>query len=71
MSEIPFVDALGAELERKAAARIAGRRGRIRRRIVIGGLSFAIAATGVAAASGVFGTPEELATTRAPTCRRT
>jgi hypothetical protein len=63
MSEIPFVDALGDEIERRAAARIAARRGRIRRRIVIGGLSFAIAATGVAAASGVFGTPEELATT--------
>ena len=58
MSEIPFVKALGDELERKIAAR----RGRIRRRIVIGGLGFAIAATGVAAASGVFtGTPEQLA----------
>jgi hypothetical protein len=58
MSEIPFVKALGDELERKIAAR----RGRIRRRIVIGGLGFAIAATGVAAASGVLsGSPEQLA----------
>jgi hypothetical protein len=57
---IPFVQALGDELERAIAAR----RGRIRRRIAIGGLGFAIAATGVAAASGVFtGTAEELATT--------
>lgn len=64
MSEIKFVNALGDELEKATAARIAGRRGRIRRRLVIGGLGFAIAASGVAAASGVFtGTPEELATT--------
>jgi hypothetical protein len=64
MSEIPFVKALGDAAERALAADIVGRRGRIRRRIVIGGLSFAIAATGVAAASGVFtGTAEELATT--------
>jgi len=55
---IPFVQALGDELERAIAAR----RGRIRRRIVIGGLGFAIAATGVAAASGVLsGSPEQLA----------
>jgi len=59
MSEIPFVKALGDELERKIAAR----RGRIRRRIVIGGLGFAIAATGVAAASGVFSPAEQLAST--------
>jgi hypothetical protein len=58
MSEIPFVKALGDELERKIAAR----RGRLRRRIVIGGLGFAIAATGIAAASGVLsGSPEQLA----------
>lgn len=57
---IPFVQALGDELERAIAAR----RSRIRRRITIGALGFAVAATGVAAASGVFtGTPEELATT--------
>jgi len=55
---IPVVQALGDELERAIAAR----RSRIRRRIVIGGLSFAIAATGVAAASGVLsGSPEQLA----------
>jgi hypothetical protein len=59
VSEIPFVKALGDELERKIAAR----RGRIRRRIVIGGLGFAIAATGVAAASGVFSPAEQLAST--------
>ena len=56
---IPFVQALGDELERAIAAR----RGRIRRRIVIGGLGFAIAATGVAAASGVFSPAEQLAST--------
>jgi hypothetical protein len=56
---IPFVQALGDELERAIAAR----RGRIRRRIAIGGLGFAIAATGVAAASEIFGSPEQLATT--------
>ena len=61
MSEIKFVNALGDEVEKAAAARIAGRRDRIRRRIVIGGLGFAIAATGVAGASGVFSTPEQLA----------
>jgi len=62
MSEIKFVKALGDEVEKAAAARIAGRRGRIRRRITIGALSFAVATTGVAAASGVFtGSPEELA----------
>jgi len=59
MSEIPFVKALGDELERSIAAR----RGRIRRRIAIGGLGFAIAASGVAAAAGVFSAaPDELAT---------
>lgn len=59
MSEIPFVNRLGDEIERAIAAR----RGRIRRRIVIGSLGFAIAATGVAAASGVFSSPEQLAST--------
>jgi hypothetical protein len=61
MSEIPFVKALGDEIERSAAERIATRRKRIRRRLTIGGLGFAIAATGVAAASGVFSSPESLA----------
>ena len=59
MSEIPFVNRLGDEIERAIAAR----RGRIRRRLVIGSLGFAIAATGVAAASGVFSSPEQLAST--------
>jgi hypothetical protein len=59
MSEIPFVKALGDELERA----IATRRGRIRRRIAVGALGFAVAASGVAAASGVFGPPEQLAAT--------
>jgi hypothetical protein len=63
MSEIKFVKALGDAIEHAAAARIASRRDRIRRRIVIGGLGLAIAATGVAAASGVFSTPEQLAST--------
>ena len=63
MSEIPFVKALGDEIERAAgspaaaaASAAASRSARSR---------FAIAATGVAAASGVFssGTPEQLATT--------
>lgn len=64
MSEIPFVKALGDEIERMAATRIAARRRRFRRRVVVGAVGFAVAATGVAAASGVFttGTPEQLAT---------
>jgi hypothetical protein len=58
MSEIPFVKALGDELERKIAAR----RGRIRRRIGVGAVCFAVVATGVAAASGFLtGSPEQLA----------
>jgi hypothetical protein len=61
MSEIPFVKSLGDAIERSAAERIAGRRRRIRRRLTIGVLGFAVAATGVAAASGVFSTPEQLA----------
>lgn len=56
---IPFVQALGDELERAIAAR----RGRIRRRITIGAVGFAVAASGVAAASEFFGSPEQLATT--------
>jgi hypothetical protein len=64
MSEIPFVNALGDEIERSAAERIASRRRRIRRRITLGALGFAIAATGVAAASGVlWNSPVQLATT--------
>lgn len=63
MSEIKFVNRLGDAIERSAAAHIAGRRGRIRRRITLGALGFAIAATGVAAASGVFSSPEQLAST--------
>jgi hypothetical protein len=63
MSEIPFVKALGDEIERSAAERIASRRRRIRRRITLGALGFAVAATGVAAASGVFNSPEQLAST--------
>jgi hypothetical protein len=56
---IPFVQALGDELERAIAAR----RRRVRRRIGLGAVSFAILATGVAAASGVFtASPDELAT---------
>jgi hypothetical protein len=61
MSEIPFVKALGDEIERAAKRR----RGRIRRRIAFGAVAFAIAATGTAAATGVFSSapPEQLATT--------
>ena len=61
MSEIPFVKALGDEIERAAKRR----RGRVRRRIAFGAVAFAIAATGVAAASGVFTSapPDQLATT--------
>ena len=59
MSEIPFVKALGDEIERAARRR----RGRVRRRIAFGAVTFAIAASGVAAASGVFSaSPDELAT---------
>ncbi len=60
MSEIPFVNALGDEIERAARRH----RGRVRRRIAFGAVAFAIAASGVAAASGVFSsaTPEQLAT---------
>jgi hypothetical protein len=61
MSQIPFVDRLGDAVERAAATRIAGRRGRLRRRAGIGALGLALAASGVAAASGVFSTPEQLA----------
>jgi hypothetical protein len=65
MSEIPFVNALGDAIERSARERIATRRKRIRRRLTIGVLGFAVAATGVAAASGVFESapPDTLATT--------
>jgi hypothetical protein len=64
MSEIPFVKALGDEIERSAAERIATRGRRIRRRITFGAIGFAIAATGVAAASGVlWSSPEQLAST--------
>jgi hypothetical protein len=59
VSEIPFVNALGDAIERAAAQR----RGRVRRRLLVGGLGIAIAASGVAAAAGVFeSTPEQLAT---------
>jgi hypothetical protein len=62
MSEIPFVRRLGDALESAAATRLATRRRRIRRRLGIGALGLAIAATGVAAASGILtGTPEQLA----------
>ena len=64
MSEIPFFNALGDEIERSAAERIASRRRRIRRRITLGALGFAVAASGVAAASGVlWSAPEQLAST--------
>jgi hypothetical protein len=56
---IPFVQALGDELERAIAAR----RRRVRRRIAFGAVSFAILATSVAAASGVFSPAEQLAST--------
>ena len=64
MSEIPFVNALGDAIERSAATSIAGRRRRLRRRLTGGVLVFAVLATGVAAASGVFtnAPPEQLAT---------
>ena len=56
---IPFVQALGDELERAIAAR----RRRVRRRIAFGAVSFAVLASGVAAASGVFSaSPDQLAT---------
>lgn len=61
MSEIPFVNRLGDEIEQAAAARIATRRSRIRRRLVVGAVGFAVAASGVAAASGVFSSADQLA----------
>ena len=62
MNEIPFVRRLGDALESAAATRLATRRRRFRRRLGIGALGIAIAATGVAAASGILsGTPEQLA----------
>jgi hypothetical protein len=62
MSQIPFVRRLGDALESAAATRLATRRRRIRRRLGVGALGLAIAASGVAAASGILsGTPEELA----------
>jgi hypothetical protein len=58
MSEIPFVNQLGDNLERAIAAR----RRRFRRRIGVGAVAFAVAASGIAAASGVLsGSPEQLA----------
>jgi hypothetical protein len=61
MSEIPFVRRLGDALESAAATRLATRR-RLRRRLGVGALGLAIAASGVAAASGILtGTAEELA----------
>jgi hypothetical protein len=63
MSEIPFVNALGDAIERSAAERIATRRRRIRRRLTLGVLGFAVVASGAAAATGVFSaSPDELAT---------
>jgi hypothetical protein len=61
MSEIPFVNALGDAIEHAASRR----RGRVRRRIAFGAVAFAVAASGVAAAAGVFESapPERLATT--------
>ena len=62
MSEIPFVRRLGDALESATAVRLASRRRRIRRRLGVGALGIAIAATGVAAASGILaGDPEQLA----------
>jgi hypothetical protein len=64
MSEIPYVRRLGDALESAAATHLATRRRRIRRRLGIGALGIAIAASGVAAASGILsGTPEQLAVT--------
>lgn len=64
MNEIPFVTALGDAIERSAAAHIAGRGRRIRRRLTAGVLAFAVLASGTAAATGVFtNSPEQLATT--------
>lgn len=62
MSQIQFVKTLGDAIESAAAARIARRR-RVRRRITGGTVAFAVAASGVAAASGIFASPERLATT--------
>jgi hypothetical protein len=62
VSEIPFVNALGDAIERTAAERVATRRRRIRRRLTVGVLGFAVAASGVAAASGVlWNSPAQLA----------
>ncbi len=64
MSEIPFVNALGDAIE-QSAARFAAAGGASAPPHRVGVLAFAVAATGVAAASGVFesGPPEQLATT--------
>ena len=53
MSEIPFVNALGDAIEHA----VSRRRSRLRRRIAFGAVAFAVAASGVAAASGVFESP--------------
>jgi hypothetical protein len=63
VSEIKFVNRLGDAIERSAAAHVAGRRGRLRRRLLGGALGIAIAAAGAAAASGVFSDPQTLAAT--------
>jgi hypothetical protein len=61
MSEIPFVNALGDAIEHA----VSRRRSRVRRRIALGAVVFAVAASGVAAAAGVFESapPDRLATT--------
>jgi hypothetical protein len=61
VSEIPFVNALGDAIE----LAVSRRRKRLRRRIAVGTVAFAVAASGVAAAAGVFESapPDRLATT--------
>lgn len=63
MSEIPFVQHLGDAIETAAETRARQRTSRFRRRLSAGGVAIAVAATGVAAASGVFSGAEKLAST--------
>lgn len=63
MSEIPFVNRLGDAIEAASTAHLSRRQGRLRRRLLLGGLGIALAAGSVAATWVFSGNPEQLAST--------